>query len=550
MSARPYRLSDTARAALEAVLGPGVGEVRIVEHSRYAHWHRARATTRPGVIYLAMSGEEFERDASLMLHEFFHVLHQWQTGRMGRLGYLLELLRRGYWNNRFEVEARRFAGGHCHALSCRLADGVTVAGPPVGVSNDVRQAAAGVHGTHETRRAGGAEAGRGTVARSMIGLPNSVLRAIDRWLETGVIDAATAERLRAAEGAHKPAQTGKLAILAFGFGGLLLAAGVFLFVAANWQDLSPWSRFGILLAVVVALHLGAAFGAGFSRALATSLHAVGTAALGAGIFLSGQIFNLQAHWPEGFMLWAAGAAVAAWLLRDWPQVLWVAVLGPAWLVAEWASIFPWYRAISGEMVESVVPFGLVVLSAAYVSATTQDRDEPWRRALTRLGAVGLLITASGLASGGSEFMAGMEAEPAPVATLVVGWTVAVLLPFAVAVLLRGRQAWPVAIAAALALVVIALDASVTWQRLCIYLVYAAASAGLVGWGLRDRQRLRINLGVLSFALTVLAFYFSSLFDMLGRALGLIGMGLLCILGGWLVERGRRKLIARLEREGT
>ena len=382
----------------------------------------------------------------------------------------------------------------------------------------------------------------------MITLPNSVSRAIDRWLEAGIIDAATAGRLRAAEDARRPAQTGRLAVVAFGFGGLLLAAGVFLFVAANWQDLSSWSRFAILVAMVAALHVGAAFGSRFSPALGTSLHAVGTAALGAGIFLSGQIFNLQAQWPEGFMLWALGAAVAAWLLRDWPQVLWVALLGPAWLVAEWASIFPWYRALSGDMVESVVPFGLAVLSAAYVSATTHDRDEPWRHALARLGAVALLFAAGGLASEGAEFMAGMEAEPVPTRTLVLGWSVAVLLPIAVAVLLRGWQAWPVGVAAALALGVIALDASVMWQRLCIYLVYAAGSAGLVAWGLMDRQRLRINLGVLGFALTVLAFYFSSLFDMLGRAFGLIGMGLLCILGGWLAERGRRRLIARLERE--
>jgi uncharacterized membrane protein len=466
---------------------------------------------------------------------------------MGRLGYLLELLRRGYWNNRFEVEARRFAQQHLHEVTQRLMREATGLPAAVGVSNDARRELPGVSGESPALSGDGHV---GDSCHAMIKLPNSVSRAIDRWLAAGVIDAATAERLRAAEGARKPAQTGKLAILAFGFGGLLLAAGVFLFVAANWQDLSPWSRFAILLIVVVALHVGAAVGARFSHALGTSLHAVGTATLGAGIFLSGQIFNLQAHWAEGFLLWAVGAGVAALLLRDWPQVLWVAILGPAWLVAEWAAIFPWYRAISGEMAESVVSFGLVVLSAAYVSATMHDHEEAWRHALARLGAVALLVTASGLASTGAEFMAGVEFEPAPTATLVVGWAVAVLLPFAVAVLLRRREAWPVGIAAALALIVIALDAAVTWQRLCIYLVYAAGSVGLVGWGLRDRQRLRINLGVLGFALTVLAFYFSSLFDMLGRAFGLIGMGLLCILGGWLAERGRRKLIARLEREGA
>lgn len=373
----------------------------------------------------------------------------------------------------------------------------------------------------------------------------SVERAIQRWLDAGLIDAALAARLSASESARPPRHTGRLAILAFGFGGLLLAAGVFLFVSANWQELSPWSRFAILLAMVAVFHVGAAFGARFSEALATTLHAVGTAALGAGIFLSGQIFNLQEHWPEAFLLWALGAGVAAWLLRDWPQVLWVAILAPAWLVAEWASNFPWYRAISGDAVESVIPFGLVVLSAAYLAAGTRG-DASWRQALARLGAVGLVLAAGGLASSGSDSVLASEQQPVPGLLLVSGWTVALGLPLLVAVLLRGRQAWPVAIAALLAGIVIALDPGLTWQRLCIYLVYAAGSVGLVGWGLLDRQRLRVNLGVLCFVLTVLAFYFSSLFDMLGRALGLIGMGLLCIFGGWLAERGRRRLLARLD----
>jgi hypothetical protein len=52
--------------------------------------------------------------------------------------------------------------------------------------------------------------------------------------------------------------------------------------------------------------------------------------------------------------------------------------------------------------------------------------------------------------------------------------------------------------------------------------------------------------VLGFALAVLAFYFSSVFDRLGRALGLIGIGVLFIGGGWLLERARRRLISRLQ----
>ena len=52
-------------------------------------------------------------------------------------------------------------------------------------------------------------------------------------------------------------------------------------------------------------HLGGAY-ADRVPALALTLHACGTAALGGGIFLAGQIFHLQEHWPGGLMLWARG----------------------------------------------------------------------------------------------------------------------------------------------------------------------------------------------------------------------------------------------------
>jgi hypothetical protein len=66
------------------------------------------ATTRPNRIYLRGTIEEFTGDAELVLHEYFHVLGQWQTRRLTRIRYLWELALRGYRANRFEVEAREF----------------------------------------------------------------------------------------------------------------------------------------------------------------------------------------------------------------------------------------------------------------------------------------------------------------------------------------------------------------------------------------------------------------------------------------------------------
>jgi len=104
-------------AALEAVLGEPVSDVRVIEHSLYAWLHlRAIATTRRRRIYLRGSAQDFFENPWLMLHEYCHVLRQWETGELTLARYCREWLRHGYWNNRFEVEARAFADRYLPAL--------------------------------------------------------------------------------------------------------------------------------------------------------------------------------------------------------------------------------------------------------------------------------------------------------------------------------------------------------------------------------------------------------------------------------------------------
>jgi hypothetical protein len=97
------------RRALEDTFGDAVDEVELRERSLFARLHgRARATTRRNTIYLRGSIEEFLRDPELMLHEYFHVLRQWNRGRMCVWDYVVECGRHGYWQNRYERQARRF----------------------------------------------------------------------------------------------------------------------------------------------------------------------------------------------------------------------------------------------------------------------------------------------------------------------------------------------------------------------------------------------------------------------------------------------------------
>lgn len=104
-------------AALRSVFDEPVGHVRVIERSSYARLHfGARATTRRNRILLCDSAQEFWSDPELVLHEYFHVIRQWKPRRLTIWRYLLESLRRGYWNNHFETEARAFAALHRERL--------------------------------------------------------------------------------------------------------------------------------------------------------------------------------------------------------------------------------------------------------------------------------------------------------------------------------------------------------------------------------------------------------------------------------------------------
>jgi uncharacterized membrane protein len=364
-------------------------------------------------------------------------------------------------------------------------------------------------------------------------------------MAAGLVDAGQAERIRAWEEQHGGERgRSRLAILAFAFGGILLVAGVLLFVAANWDRLAPAGRFALVLALIAVFHLGGAWASRSSAALAATLHTVGTGALGAGIYLSGQIFHMAEHWPGALMLWSAGAALAFWLLRQWPQLLWLAVLAPAWLWGEWIEAQPPMSAWRGM---TPATLGIFLLACAYLMASAPEARDPWRRALTWLGAIAVIPSAAAMAwsDHGVAEAAGAELGTR---SLIAAWSLAIVLPAGVAWVLREREAVFLAVAIAWGFAAIWVNPRPDSGELLMWMLYAAGAVLLVLWGIRDRQRLAVNIGVLAFALSVFGFYFSSLYDKLGRAFGLIGVGIVFIGGGWLLERARRRLLGRIAKE--
>jgi uncharacterized membrane protein len=366
-------------------------------------------------------------------------------------------------------------------------------------------------------------------------------RHLTRWQSAGLLDSVVASRIRAYEREQKKSagqdakSVGWQVIVALILGAILLACGVALFVSAHWDKIGPLARLALVLAMVSLFHLGGAWARGRFQGLSTALHAVGTLSTGAAIALVGQIFNIEEHWPAAILMWAVAALFGWILLHDEAQQTLTLLLFPAWMLSE----FSYYA--DGHIGENVyIGRLLVVWAVLYLTFFIGSKRKvlPWilYASAAIYGLVGVILLPLGLRTW--------------------GWVEIAAIPLLFAVFKFSKSVIPVAAA-------IAFSIALPWCRhievesygkyshnepnLAAHALVAAFCVFLIWWGVRLASQALVNLGIVGFAITVIWFYFSDIFDKLDRSLGLIGLGILFLAGGWALEKTRRNLIGGMKK---
>jgi hypothetical protein len=131
-----------------------------------------------------------------------------------------------------------------------------------------------------------------------------------RWQGDGVITAEA--RAAITSTLPPPSAAVSLATVVGIVGGLLIAAAFLAFIAANWAAIPRVTRFAILLVGIVGAYgVGAAFARTHRDVLADTAAPVGSIVFGAAIALVGQMYHLAEDFSSGMMLWSLGSLVAA-----------------------------------------------------------------------------------------------------------------------------------------------------------------------------------------------------------------------------------------------
>ena len=188
---------------------------------------------------------------------------------------------------------------------------------------------------------------------------------IDRWISGGVISREQASSIRALYEEPPGAVSWGLVVFS-SIGAAIVGLGIILLFAYNWHAIPKFGKLALILGAVAAAHAGGILAGqreGWRRQLSEALCVLGTMVFGAGIWLVAQVYNIDEHFPAGFLIWGLGALAMAWSIRSVPQAIVATILLTVW---DGSELFKFQTSMNWALV--LVGFGVGALALRLRSA--------------------------------------------------------------------------------------------------------------------------------------------------------------------------------------
>ena len=381
---------------------------------------------------------------------------------------------------------------------------------------------------------------------------------VSQWVADGIIDSETADRLVSRypnEPDNRRSRAGGLIAL---LGALLMGAGAIAFIASNWSAISPLAKLAILMTSLVGTASGGyrlRFGTSRLTGTGSALLFLTTPLYGACIFLTASSFQMPIDTPELLFIWAAGVIPVAVICESkaqWLVALMILITAIGWTATIWMQeTVPWLLVV-------LFCFGIILhaggkLLGAY--PVTQQFQQITR--VTGLLVVQLVLIPLGFV----RLMDGIDTHGVRGAT-----TDGLLIPTAVVVTAAALicvAAFRVTTKAAedriqlglclIGLVVVSspifiVAISTTLWSVFINALMLMIVIGLIIQGFHNRDAVAINVAILSFVTQIACRYGELFWGQIPPEVFFTILGLMLLLGGMLIERGRKRLISGMGAE--
>ena len=428
------------------------------------------------------------------------------------------------------------------------------------------------------------------------GFGKRLAQELMRWQKEGWVSADGSQAILADVAARQPKMVwaSSLALA----GALLLGIGVITWFAAHWNEMNKLMKLVLIFAALIGSHVahGLCLTRGALQKLAQGMVFLSVMFFGAAIMLIGQIYHIDAHFPDGIALWAAGGLLTAWLLgsqpamvasialaalwtwneqfeyraMNWPLLGYLALAAVPlfrheWKIAArgWGGLFilwvigwhaqPWI-GVAWELHAHIRLFALQVLGIAGCWAFVQASEHPFARAVRADFLLAALIgafvfTFPDFALQHTKPAGDIAPWFAALVSAAAIYAIGIMRLVQTSELAAERLRIGIALAIGFALL-LAFEAIVPRSSGLPALFWNVIFLGVLYWigdlGIRHGDRVMVNHAFTGFSILVLARYFDTFWSLMDRALFFMAGGVLLLAGGGWLEHRRRALVRDIE----
>jgi len=371
------------------------------------------------------------------------------------------------------------------------------------------------------------------------------------WVAAGLVTPdqadALSSRYEIGTGAERRRSRAVQAIAVIG--AVAAGLGVILFFAANWDAISRAVRVLVLLAALFGSYAAGWLTIARRPLVGHALLFLGAIVFGAGIFLIGQMYHVQAHDPLAFALWSAGVAPLAWILRSRPLATLTLLTVGSWIVYEAVELL---EGIPDDTILLAVPLALMLYGAALyglgtaAGASLRWASGPMRGAGYALAAAGAFVLTFGALHDEVEG----EDIGGRMTPIIVVLAILALVGAASLLVARGRASATWELLAVLAVAILGLvtalaPAAPVATTVLFNLLLVALALGAVIVGYLEDELWVATSGLAVVTVDVFARFVDLSWGLLSRSTAFLGAGLLLIGLAFALERSRSKLAARM-----